>query len=815
MSLPDLYGTFYPDLARAYQSQQLENPKSFSLYKGETFNGDFLIYNSGTEKTEAFDIDLYISVDEAIDTNDYYIGTYTLADGIEGKSSYSVSNSFYTFINNSVSAKLPNSEDVFWKDVETYYVGAIVDPDNVIAESDENNNSPDFSYFRYFDSSTTSTSNPISVKEADLPVVSLTQNENILNINLSEPAPENGFTIDYRNIIREDYLNGLATPTQDTYQYWHRYIGSRFYDLEFNRLYITKESYYDLADYQYYDANGGYYAPDEDKYFNADGSYYDVGERLFYDANGNAIELTDNSVEYLDFSSSPRHYLVTGGYISLISGIYYDAYGGYIDEETEEYFRGESANGLGRYSIKIDDLTTRSGAFEFGFGLLPVLATPNVDYEIVPGENIVEITDTTITIAPGETTATIDFNFLEDLVFDPNETIEFELLANDQKYLVGRSSLYRYIDYAYRLDLEDLQNPASGNYNFSVASNAEPGTVIGRVNLSNPQGDKLIYSLIKGQPKSASDLEEFSNNYSNINFYPDFVRTSNQDLDGDGIYPFSIDSATGVITLSDFDDLDREASNNIGSNDLPQLYNAGYYQLFVLVADQTIAENNTTYPIVEWTETSLVNIKVLDLAPTIENDNLRGFTTSDNIDGLAGNDTIYGLAGNDTLWGNEGSDRLIGGIGNDRIDGGVGNDVIFALAGHDTMMGREGDDRLHGQSGNDIIEGGAGNDTLFGGNQFDRLDGGDGDDYLDGGKGITVYTGGTGEDTFILNKDSVDWVRDFQLGRDTIGLADGLTFAKLEITGRVNSFIAIDGNRIGVLLDINPDDLDISSFVEV
>ena len=131
------------------------------------------------------------------------------------------------------------------------------------------------------------------------------------------------------------------------------------------------------------------------------------------------------------------------------------------------------------------------------------------------------------------------------------------------------------------------------------------------------------------------------------------------------------------------------------------------------------------------------------------------------------------------------------------------------------MVGGEGNDRLHGQSGNDVMKGGAGNDTLFGGNQFDRLDGEDGDDYLDGANGITVYTGGNGQDTFVMNEDSVDWVRDFQLGKDTIGLADGLSFTELEITGRVNSFIAIDGDRIGVLLDVNPNDLDVSNFVEI
>ena len=103
MSLPDLYGTFYPGFSRAYQAQQLESPDSFFLYQGKTFNGDFVIRNGGTDEAEAFKVDLYVSTDGIIDTNDYYIGSYTFADGIAGESSYSVSNDFF---NNAVTTCL-------------------------------------------------------------------------------------------------------------------------------------------------------------------------------------------------------------------------------------------------------------------------------------------------------------------------------------------------------------------------------------------------------------------------------------------------------------------------------------------------------------------------------------------------------------------------------------------------------------------------------------------------------------------------------------------------------------------------------------
>ena len=735
MSLPDLSGTFYPTLSREYQVQQLENPGGFSLYQGETFNGDLNIINSGTETTAAFDVDLYISTDRIIDGNDYKIGNYTFANGIEGESSYLAR--YQNFPRSAVIATLPNSDSAFWSDLETtYYIGAIIDPDNAIAESDESNNSSEpIPFFNNF----ATAASPISVKEADLPVVTFIQENNTLNINLSEPAPESGFTINYRNTTREDYFNDAIVIPQNNYPYDPRYVGSRFYDREFNRLYVDKKNYYDLRDYKYYDADGGYYDPVEDKYFNADGSYYDVGEQLFYDADGNPTELIDNSAEYTD-SASPRHYLATGGYISLVSGIYYDVNGGYIDAETKEYFRGEGENGLGGSSTNVDNLTTRFGSFEFGIGRLPAIATPDVDYEIVLGDNIAEITDSTITIAPGETTATIDFNFLSDFVFDPHETIEFELLANEEKYLVGRS--YLYIDFAPLPDLEDLQNSASGNLNFSVAQNARSGATIGHVNLSDPQGDKLIYSIIDGEPKS--DLDDSFDNYSDINLDPDLIRSSNQDLDGDGVHPFSIDSATGVITLSDPDDLDSAS----------QLYNSGYYQLFVRVQDRVIAED-VLYSAGELYQTSLVNIKVLDLEITEENDDIRGFTTHDNINGLAGDDTINGLAGNDTLMGDEGGDRLIGAIGNDLLFGGAGDDFFAGMdgldtlegdTGNDTLNGGAGDDELWGMDGSDILNGGTDNDLLYGGADNDLLIGMDGSDTLDGGTGDDTLNGFLGDD---------------------------------------------------------------------
>ena len=795
MLLPDLYGTLYPDISRQYMSDWFEK-HSFPLYKGDTFNSDLVVSNDGTEKAETFNIDLYISTDKIVNASDRYLGTYTFADGIDGESSFST---YYNFPKSPATITLPNADDAFWQeDLERYYLGAVIDPENAIAESNEDNNSPNSSFDYSNDSVSTST--PITIKQADLPVASFTQNDNTLNINLSEPASASGFTVNYQNITKQNYLNGINIPNRDNYQYWHRYIRSSFFDLESNRFYIQRENYYDLKDYKYYDADGGHYDPTENKYFNADGSYYDVSEKLFYDADGNATELIDNSAEYTSLSSSPRHYLPTGGYISLISGIYYDARGGYIDEADRAYFLSEGEDGLGSRPQKLGLLKTEVGSLEFGIGgRIPNIAKPGLDYEIVPGSNITDITNSIITVAPGETNATIDFNFLSDTVFDPNETIEIELLDNEE-YVVGRSSLYRY--FAPLLDLKDLQNPRLGEYNFSVDKNAKPNTKIGHINFSDPQGDKLFYSLVNGQSELKFDR------YTDIDLPPDLIQTSNQDLDGDGIHPFSID-ATGTISLTDFDDLDREAVNNVALGDRSQLYNSGYYQLFVRVTDTVPTEEDRRYSTRALYETNIVNVRVADIATTSKSDRVLGLPDRDSINGLAGDDTIDGLAGDDSLYGGKNSDYLLGSNGNDVLRGNTGddvlnggndNDLLSGGIGDDFLIGREGDDSLNGGTENDRLLGGSGNDLLVGQYGEDTLNGGEdddvlkgkedndllvggtGDDILYGGMGLDRLIGNAGKDTFVLETNSgQDFIADFEDEADVIKLPDDTSFEQINI----------------------------------
>ncbi len=78
-----------------------------------------------------------------------------------------------------------------------------------------------------------------------------------------------------------------------------------------------------------------------------------------------------------------------------------------------------------------------------------------------------------------------------------------------------------------------------------------------------------------------------------------------------------------------------------------------------------------------------------------------------------------------------------------------------------------------------------------------------------------MLAGNAGHDLFYLEDVSgLDWIRDFELNIDYIGLADGITYDQLEITGRVNSFINYQDRELAVLLDISPQELTSDRFLK-
>lgn len=103
------------------------------LLIGNLFDIEFSISNNGEDDAGEFAVDFYLSTDEEIDTDDILLGAAIIEEGLVGDSSgdYRLDE-----------VGLPLPENPFWaKGNGKYYIGAIVDSQNQVEESDELNNS--------------------------------------------------------------------------------------------------------------------------------------------------------------------------------------------------------------------------------------------------------------------------------------------------------------------------------------------------------------------------------------------------------------------------------------------------------------------------------------------------------------------------------------------------------------------------------------------------------------------------------------------------------------------------------------------------
>jgi Ca2+-binding RTX toxin-like protein len=132
------------------------------------------------------------------------------------------------------------------------------------------------------------------------------------------------------------------------------------------------------------------------------------------------------------------------------------------------------------------------------------------------------------------------------------------------------------------------------------------------------------------------------------------------------------------------------------------------------------------------------------------------------------------------------------------------------------MDGRNTDGTMVGLGGKDTINGNNGDDVIFGGGNTDNLNGGDGDDVIFGGAGKDRSTGGNGSDTFVIAHNSgFDTITDFRVGKDHIGLADGLAFQDLSFSAWQRGTLVKAGNEKLAWLDgVKPNQLSASSFVQ-
>ena len=179
-----------------------------------------------------------------------------------------------------------------------------------------------------------------------------------------------------------------------------------------------------------------------------------------------------------------------------------------------------------------------------------------------------------------------------------------------------------------------------------------------------------------------------------------------------------------------------------------------------------------------------------------------GGADSEELVGTEGDDTIAGLGGNDVIRGTGGDDVLRGdgnaraanaggsSSGDDIIFGGAGNDRIGGKLGDDQLFGEIGDDILYGDAGDDLLQGGLGNDTLYG------------DDRRSSGADTFVLAAGEGTDT----------IMDFELSKDLIGLAGGITFGQLSLSGEQ---ISLGDEVLAAVSGLDASNLTAANFVSV
>jgi len=100
-----------------------------SLTAGALSQAQVTVRNNGTGDAAPFRVQLYLSKDPNITTQDVAIGSVSV-ENLATNTSRAVDIPF----------ELPAASDAFWQGAGTYYVGVIIDEANIINETDENNN---------------------------------------------------------------------------------------------------------------------------------------------------------------------------------------------------------------------------------------------------------------------------------------------------------------------------------------------------------------------------------------------------------------------------------------------------------------------------------------------------------------------------------------------------------------------------------------------------------------------------------------------------------------------------------------------------
>ncbi|MBD2024600.1 hypothetical protein [Leptolyngbya sp. FACHB-711] len=143
--------------------------------------------------------------------------------------------------------------------------------------------------------------------------------------------------------------------------------------------------------------------------------------------------------------------------------------------------------------------------------------------------------------------------------------------------------------------------------------------------------------------------------------------------------------------------------------------------------------------------------------------------------------------------------------------------IIRGTNASQDLTGKNQGGILCGEGGNDTLSGMGGNDALCGGTGNDTQIGGTGNDMSFGGAGNDTHMGGSGKDTFVLAlNNGVDVVKDFQKGKDKLGLAIELNPEILDIVQQgKNVVVGVGDQRLAVLSNVKANQITAADFVTV
>jgi len=219
---------------------------------------------------------------------------------------------------------------------------------------------------------------------------------------------------------------------------------------------------------------------------------------------------------------------------------------------------------------------------------------------------------------------------------------------------------------------------------------------------------------------------------------------------------FTIDAATGVVTVADGSMLNYEAATK--------------HTITVLATSADGSSSSQGY-------TVSVNDRAEALVLSDGNDVFSDTGVTElSIDGGAGDDNITGTGGNDMLLGGAGNDTLNGGDGNDTLKGGAGDDILRGESGADVIDGGDGVDLVSYYSSNqgltiDFIDssnstGIAAGDTFI---NVEKLSASEYSDVIRMGANLTIVNAFKGDDLIIGN--DTDDIIDGGIGVDVMSYA--------------------------------------------